>query len=196
VTRDSFLGRITTVADCPQCAGSGRLIEFPCVDCGGAGRIDAERSIVVEVPAGVEDGTRLRLAGRGAVGDIGAPPGDVYVRVSVAVDGRFDRLGDDLHHRVEIGISEAVFGTSVDIPLIDGGIETIEIPAGCQPETVYRLSKKGMPRLRRRGSGDLLVHVGVLIPTDLEREAAELLRRYGELQQEAPAPRRKGLFRP
>ena len=195
VARDSFLGRITTVTDCPQCAGSGRVVEHPCLDCGGAGRIEDLRSLNVDVPPGVEHGTRLRLSGRGGVGEFGAPPGDVYVQVGVAADDRFERNGDELHHRIEIGISEAVFGTSVDVPLIDGGVETMEIPAGSQPETVFRLSKQGMPRLRRRGRGDLFVHVGVVIPTDLDDEQADLLRAYAELRDEEPAAPKKRLFR-
>ena len=195
VARDSFLGRITTVADCPQCAGTGRLIDHPCLDCGGAGRVEADRELTVDVPAGIEDGTRLRLAGRGGVGEFSAPPGDVYVKVGVAIDNRFERIGDELHHRIEIGISEAVFGTSVDIPLIDGGSETMEIPAGSQPETVFRLTKQGMPRLRRRGRSDLFVHVGVVIPTDLDDGQEQLLRSYGELRAEEPTPSKKRLFR-
>ncbi|GMQ85021.1 MAG: molecular chaperone DnaJ [Acidimicrobiia bacterium] len=195
VVRDSFLGRISTVAQCRHCGGSGRLIAVVCVECAGAGRIDAESSVTVEVPAGIEDGTRLRLAGRGGDGEIGAPAGDVYVKVSVAADERFERIGDELHHRTEIGISEAVFGTTVDIPLIDGGFEAMEIPAGCQPETVYRLAKQGMPRLRRRGRGDLYVHVGVVIPAELSDEQEALLRTYAELRDEAPATAKKRLFR-
>jgi len=195
VARDSFLGRITTVAECPQCAGTGRLIEHPCSECGGAGRIEATRELTVDVPAGVEDGTRLRLSGRGGVGEFGAPPGDVYVKVGVAIDERFERIGDELHHRSEIGISEAVFGTSVDIPLIEGGSEPIDIPAGSQPETVFRMARQGMPRLRRRGRGDLFVHVGVVIPTDLDDGQEELLRTYGELRSEDPTPPKKRLFR-
>jgi molecular chaperone DnaJ len=96
---------------------------------------------------------------------------------------------------VEIGISEAVFGTTVEIPVIDADDESIDIPAGTQPETVYRLAKKGMPRLRRRGRGDLFVHIGVVIPTDLTEEQADLLRSYGDLRDEAPAQRKRGLFR-
>jgi molecular chaperone DnaJ len=195
VARDTFLGRITSVAEGPQCAGSGRIIDVPCQDCGGAGRIDSPRTVTVEVPPGVEDGTRLRLTGRGGAGEQGAPPGDVYVKVAVATDERFERVGDDLHHRTEIGITEAVFGTRVDVPLIEGGVDTIEIPAGTQPETVFRFAKQGMPRLRRRGNGDLFVHVGVVIPTDLDREQEEALRSYGDLRDEAPEKPKKGLFR-
>ncbi len=195
VARDTFLGRITSVAQCPQCGGSGRLIEVPCADCGGAGRIEAKRTVTVEVPPGVEDGTRLRLAGRGGVGESGARSGDVYVKVAVATDARFDRVGDELHHRVEIGITEAVFGTTVEVPVIDGGSETVEIAGGTQPETVYQFAKKGMPRLRRRGRGDLFVHVGVVIPTDLDTEQEDLLWAYGERRAEHPEPRKRRLFR-
>jgi molecular chaperone DnaJ len=195
VVRDSFLGRLTTVAECPECSGSGRRIEHPCSQCSGTGRVEEDRNLTVDVPPGVEDGTRLRLAGRGGVGELGAPPGDVYVRVTVTADARFQRNGDELHHRVELGISEAVFGATVDIPLIEGGVEPMEIPAGTQPETIFRLSKQGMPRLRRRGRGDLFVHVAVAIPTDLDHEQEELLRRYGESRQESPTPPKRRLFR-
>jgi len=195
VARDTFLGRITSVAECPQCGGSGRLIEVPCTECSGAGRINSQRTVTVEVPAGVEDGTRLRLAGRGGAGEYGAPMGDVYVKIAVSADERFERIGDQLHHRTEIGITEAVFGTTVDVPLIDGGSESVDIQPGTQPETVFQFAKKGMPRLRRRGRGDLFVHIGVVVPTDLDSEQEDLLRGYAELRNEQPAPRRRGLFR-
>jgi molecular chaperone DnaJ len=195
VARDSFLGRMMTVAPCAQCGGRGQIIEHRCSKCEGDGLISTKRTVTVDVPAGVEDGTRLRLSGRGGAGERGAPPGDLYVEVGVSEDERFTRNGDELHHRVEIGISEAVFGTTVEIPVIDADDESIDIPAGTQPETVYRLAKKGMPRLRRRGRGDLFVHIGVVIPTDLTEEQAELLRAYGDLRDESPAQRKRGLFR-
>ncbi|MEN8234341.1 MAG: molecular chaperone DnaJ [Actinomycetota bacterium] len=195
VARDSFLGRIMTVTPCTQCSGKGQIIEHPCTQCEGGGLVTVDRTLTVEVPAGVEHGTRLRLSGRGGAGERGAPPGDVYVEIGIESDERFDRVGDELHHRVEIGISEAVFGTTIEVPLIDGDAESIDIPAGTQPETVYRLAKKGMPRLRRRGHGDLFVHIGVAIPTELTDEQEEALRSYGELRDERPADRKRGLFR-
>ena len=195
VARDTFLGRITSVAECPECGGSGRLIEVACTECSGAGRINTPRAVTVEVPPGVEDGTRLRLAGRGGAGEYGAPMGDVYVKVAVLADERFERVGDELHHRIEIGITEAVFGATVDVPLIDGGSEIVEIESGTQPETVFQFAKKGMPRLRRRGRGDLFVHIGVVVPADLDTEQEDLLRSYAELRDEQPAPRKRGLFR-
>ncbi len=195
VARDSFLGRIMTVAPCAQCGGKGQIIEHRCTNCEGDGLVTVERNVPVEVPPGVEDGTRLRLSGRGGAGERGAPPGDLYVEIHVEEDERFQRVGDELHHRVEIGISEAVFGTTVEVPVIDAEPETIDVPAGTQPETVYRLNKKGMPRLRRRGRGDMLVHIGVEIPTDLTEEQSEVLRSYGDLRNEQPAERKRGLFR-
>lgn len=193
--RDTFLGRVATVTECPRCDGRGRIITHPCEECGGAGRVQDETTLAVDIPAGVEDGTRLRLAGRGGAGEWGAGSGDVYVTVAVAEDERFSRVGNELHHRAEIGITEAVFGTTVAVPLIEGGVEEIEVPVGCQPETVFRLPKQGMPRLRRRGRGDLFVHIGVVIPTDLTGEEQEALRRYGELRNEDPKPQKKTLFR-
>jgi molecular chaperone DnaJ len=195
VARESFLGRIMTVAPCARCRGTGQIIEYRCTACEGDGLVTVERTVPVEIPAGVEDGTRLRLSGRGGSGERGAPSGDLYVEIHVEADDRFERVGDDLHHRIEIGISEAVFGTSVDVPIIDDDPDSIDIPAGTQPETVYRLTKKGMPRLRRRGRGDLLVHIGVAIPTDLSDAEADALRTYGELRDEHPAERKRGLFR-
>jgi molecular chaperone DnaJ len=184
-----------TVAPCSRCGGRGQIIEHPCTACSGDGLVTVDRSVTVEIPGGVEDGMRLRLSGRGGAGERGAPAGDVYVEVAVEPDERFERHGSDLHHRVEIGISEAVFGTSIEVPVIDGGTESIDLPAGTQPETVYRLAKKGMPRLKRRGRGDMLVHIGVAIPGDLTSEQEDALRTYAELRAEQPAPRKRGLFR-
>ena len=195
VARESFLGRIMTVAPCAQCRGRGQLIEHRCTECEGDGLVTVELTVTVEIPPGVEDGTRLRLSGRGGSGERGAPSGDLYVEIHVAADERFERVGDDLHHRIEIGISEAVFGTTIDVPLVDDDHESVDVPAGTQPETVYRLAKKGMPRLRRRGRGDLLVHIGVAIPTDLSDDEADALRTYGDLRDESPAERKRGLFR-
>ncbi len=195
VARESFLGRIMTVAPCSRCNGKGRIIEHPCTKCEGGGLVTIDRSVTVEIPPGVEDGMRLRLSGRGGAGERGAPSGDVYVEVGVEPDERFDRDGDELHHRIEIGISEAVFGTTIEVPVIDGATETIDLPAGTQPETVYRLAKKGMPRLKRRGRGDMLVHIGVAVPTDLTDEQEDALRSYAELREEQPTPPKRRLFR-
>jgi molecular chaperone DnaJ len=193
--RQTLLGAMMTVTDCPDCAGTGKRIDHPCSVCSGEGRHIGERNLTVEVPEGVDTGTRLRLTGKGGAGQRNAPAGDVYVEIRVTDDERFQRVGDDLHHRTQVGFTEATFGTEVEIPLLDGETETLEIPKGTQPETVYRLGKKGVPHLQRRGRGDLLVHVEVAVPTDLEEDEEEALRTYAELRGERPATKKRGLFR-
>jgi molecular chaperone DnaJ len=191
VSRNTFLGSMMTVTECTTCRGAGSVISQPCEMCRGAGRIDDERHVTVEIPAGVDDGTRLRLSGRGGVGERGAPAGDLYVEVRITQDERFNRLGDDLHHRITLGLTEATLGADVTVPLIGGESMDLDIPSGTQPGTVFRLSKQGMPRLRRRGRGDLLVEVEVAIPTDLTKEQEQALRHFGELHGEKPAERRR-----
>jgi molecular chaperone DnaJ len=193
--RQTMLGTMMTVVDCPECQGTGHRIEDPCETCSGDGRHQGERKLTVEIPEGVDTGTRLRLTGKGGAGQRGAPAGDAYVEVRVKDDPRFQRVGDDLHHRIAIGFTEAAFGTEIDIPLLDGETEPLEIPPGTQPETVYRLGKKGVPRLQRRGRGDMLVHIEVEVPTDLDDKQEELLRDYANLRGEQPAEKRRGLFR-
>ncbi len=195
VARNTLLGRVMTVTHCTTCGGSGQVVQTPCSECRGVGKVDKQRAVTVEVPGGVEDGTRLRLSGRGGAGDRSAPPGDLYVELHVAADDRFQRDGDDLHHRVTIGIAEAALGTSVEVPLLDGGTHRIDLEPGTQPETIVRVAKKGVPHLRRRGRGDLFVHVGVEVPTDLDGEQEKLLRSFAEMRGERPADRRRGLFR-
>ncbi len=193
--RQTLLGTMMSVIACPECGGSGQLIDHPCVDCRGEGRRRGERELTVEVPGGVDTGTRLRLNHKGGAGQRGAPAGDVYVEIRVREDDRYERVGDDLHYRASVGFTEATFGTDLEIPLLDGDTESLEIPAGTQPETVYRLGKKGVPRLQRRGRGDLLVHIEVVVPTDLEDDAEEVLRSYGSLMGEQPVRKKRGIFR-
>jgi molecular chaperone DnaJ len=195
VGRQTLLGTMMSVAECPDCSGTGQLIDHPCAECLGEGRISGERELTVEVPQGVDNGTRLRLNQKGGAGQRSAPAGDVYVEIRVKEDDRFQRVGDDLHHRAVIGFTEATFGTDIEVPLLDGDTEPLEIPAGTQPETVYRLGKKGVPRLQRRGRGDLLVHIEVTVPTDLDDDAEDVLRSYADLRGERPAQKKRGLFR-
>jgi len=190
-----MLGTMMTVTDCPDCSGTGKRVEHPCSECTGEGRTRGTRTLTVEIPPGVDTGTRLRLSGKGGAGQRGAPSGDVFVDISVRSDDRFERVGDDLHHRVSIGFTEATFGVDVEIPLLDGETESLEIPAGTQPETVYRLAKMGVPRLQRRGRGDLLVHVEVEVPTDLDADSETALREYATARGERPSAKKRGLFR-
>ncbi|MDJ0953578.1 MAG: molecular chaperone DnaJ [Acidimicrobiia bacterium] len=191
VARQTMLGQMMTVTDCSTCRGRGEIIDSPCKSCSGAGRIDAERTLNVEIPAGVDDGTRLRLSGRGGVGERGAPSGDLYVQVRIAPDPNFTRVGNDLLHKITLGLSEAALGKKVAVPLVDGSSTEVDIPAGTQSATVFRLNKQGMPRLQRRGRGDLLIEVDVAVPTDLSAEAEDLLREYAALQGEEPVEARR-----
>jgi molecular chaperone DnaJ len=186
VARQTMLGSMMTVTECSTCRGRGEVINDPCKLCSGSGRVDAERSLSVEIPAGVDDGTRLRLSGRGGVGERGGPPGDVYVHVRLQPDPNFTRIGNDLHHKVEIGIAEAALGKSIEVPLVDGSTTAIDIPPGTQAATVFRLARQGMPRLQRRGRGDLLIEVDVVVPTDLSAEESDLLREFAEIRGEEP----------
>lgn len=192
--RQTLLGTMMTVTECPTCSGTGRQIDTPCTACAGEGRTRGTRTLTVEVPPGVDSGTRLRLNGKGGAGQPGTSAGDVFVEINVREDERFQRVGDDLHHRIVVGFTEATFGTVVEVPLLDGGTEKLDIPAGTQPETVYRLGKKGVPRLQRRGRGDLLVHVEVEVPTDLDDEAEKVLREYASIRGERPESKKRGLF--
>ena len=193
--RQTLLGTMMTVVECPECHGAGTQIHDPCDVCAGEGRTSGEKTLTVELPEGVDTGTRLRLSGKGGAGQRGAPAGDVYVEVHVENDDRYQRVGDDLHHRVTLGFTEATFGTDIEIPLLDGEVEPLEIPPGTQPETVYRLGKNGVPRLQRRGRGDMLVHIEVAVPTDLDGDQEEILRRYAGMRGEEPASKKRGLFR-
>jgi len=193
--RQTMLGTMMTVTDCPDCSGTGKRVDSPCPECMGQGRNRGTKTMTVEIPPGVDTGTRLRLGGKGGAGQRGAPNGDVFVDVLVRPDDRFERVGDDLHHRVSIGFTEATFGVEVEIPLLDDQTENLDIPAGTQPETVYRLGKKGVPRLQRRGRGDLLVHVEVVVPTDLDSDSESALREYADARGEKPGAKKRGLFR-
>jgi molecular chaperone DnaJ len=178
VTRQTFLGTAMSIVPCDKCRGRGRVVGTPCPRCSGAGSVVDEVALTVEIPAGIEDGARMRLTGRGGVGEPGGRPGDLYVEVRVLPDPRFERHGADLVHRVRLGIAEAALGTTISVPTVDGAATDIEIPPGTQPGTVFKLSRLGMPRLRRRGRGDLLVDVRVEVPMDMNPGQVEALRAF------------------
>ncbi len=186
VARHTLLGEMSAITTCDRCGGSGRYVEHPCAACTGSGLVEEERVVTVQIPAGIGDGVRLRLAGRGGGAERGGPPGDLYVEVNVQPDPRFRREADDLVHTLKLGISEAALGTSAAIPLIGDGETVLDVPAGTQPGAVFRMPRKGMPRLRRRGRGDLLVEVEVTIPDRLTAAQEEALRSYASLSGERP----------
>lgn len=191
--RRSILGQIVTAAPCGVCDGTGRRILSQCRDCRGDGRVQAARTIEVEVPAGVDDGQRLRLAGRGAAAPRGGHPGDLYVTVRVAAHTDFERHGDDLLHVVRVSIAQAALGTLLVVPTLEDSTE-VPVPPGTQPGQTFRVRGAGVASLRGRGRGDLLVRVDVEVPTHLGGEEAVLLRQLAELRGEDVAPPEKGVF--
>jgi molecular chaperone DnaJ len=191
--RRSILGQIMTSAPCGACSGTGRRILTACRDCRGDGRVMSARTIDVDVPAGVDDGTRLRLNGRGAAAPRGGPPGDLYVTIRVAPHPGFERRGDDLVATVPLGIAQAVLGTELSVEGLDATHE-VTVPAGTQPGQMFRVKGAGIPSLRSRGRGDLLVRVEIEIPTRLDDHEAELFHRLAEHRGETVAPPSKGVF--
>lgn len=185
--RQSLLGQMVTASPCSSCQGTGSVIAHPCVACRGDGRVTKERSFTVEVPAGVESGTTLRLDGRGAAGPRGGPAGSLYVHLDVAADPRFERMGDDLHTVVHLGISQAAIGTELLVETLEEDVE-VAIAPGTQSGTVLRRRGLGIPHLRGRGRGDLLIHVQVETPTELSEREVELLSELAEIRGEHLSP--------
>jgi molecular chaperone DnaJ len=180
----SFLGQLVTARTCPDCGGVGSKIRHPCPDCGGDGRVRARRTITVKVPAGVEDGMRLRLSGEGEVGPGGGPPGDLYVEIRERAHPFFTRDGDDLHCRVVLPMTAAALGTTVTVDTLDSS-ESLVLKPGTQSGTVVTLRAQGVPHLSRGvGRGDVYVHLDVETPADLDPEQEQLLRQLARLRDE------------
>ncbi|MGN6276706.1 MAG: molecular chaperone DnaJ, partial [Solirubrobacterales bacterium] len=163
VTRTPF-GQMVRSTTCDVCGGAGKVPETPCETCGGSGRTRQSRTSAIEVPAGIEDGQRMRISGAGHAGDPGAPPGDLYVEVRVAPHQVFTREGTDLHCTVTVPMTAAALGTSLSLQTLDS-VEQIDIKPGTQPSTVLTMRGRGVPHLRSDGRGDLHVHVEVVTPT-------------------------------
>jgi molecular chaperone DnaJ len=179
----SFLGQVMVSRSCTACAGTGEQIASPCPTCGVEGRVRARRTITVDVPAGIEDGMRIRMAGQGEVGQGGGAAGDLYVEVHEQPHEVFAREGSDLHCTVVVPVTAAALGTDLSLETLDGD-EKLEIRAGTQSGFVLTLRGKGVPRLRSSARGDLLVHVEVRTPTRLDEEQERLLREFAALRNE------------
>ena len=171
-------GFFTVERTCHACGGAGKIIEKPCKTCNGAGRVRKEKNLSVNVPPGVEDGTRIRLAGEGEIGMRGAPPGDLYIFLSVAAHPLFKREGEHLHCRVPLPITTASLGGAIEVPGIDGARVKITVPAGAQTGQHFRLRGKGMSVLRSEARGDLYVELQVETPVNLTKRQQELLREF------------------
>jgi molecular chaperone DnaJ len=172
--RNSLLGQVVTMVGCSRCQGTGEVIAEPCPSCRGEGRRMEDREFTVEVPAGVDDGSTLRLAGRGPAGPRGGPNGSLFVHLVVQSDERFERAGDDLHTTVHVGMAQAALGTTAEVETLDE-VRQVAVAAGTQTSAVVRLRGLGVPHLRGRGRGDLYVHFAVDTPTDLTPRQRELL---------------------
>ncbi len=191
--RQSILGQVVTASPCPRCRGTGEMIESPCKDCRGEGRRTEERTYMVEVPAGVDGGSTLRLTGRGPAAPRGGPPGDLYVHLAVEPHPRFQRSGYDLVSVQHVTMAQASLGTHLEFETLDGS-EILVIPAGTQNGRVFRLKGRGVPHLNSRGRGDVVVQVVVNTPTSLTAEQEELLRRFALSRGEEVYPVEDGIF--
>ncbi len=172
-------GFFTIERTCPHCRGHGKIIRNPCATCSGAGQVQKERTLEIEIPPGVEEGTRIRLSGEGQAGLNGGAAGDLYVFLSVAPHPIFQRDGHDLYCRAPVGMVTAALGGTIDVPTLDGGRAQVKIPEGTQSGRQFRLRGKGMPVLRGSGmGGDLYVEVAVETPVKLSKKQKELLRNF------------------
>lgn len=179
---------------CPTCQGRGAIIDDPCTACAGAGRTTKERMLEVAIPAGVEDGTRIRLGGEGEAGARGGPAGDLYIFLSLESHDLFQRDGADLYCRVPIAMTTAALGGSFEAPTIDGGRTRVKIPEGTQSGMQFRLKGKGMPVLRSKEFGDMYIQAVVEIPQKLTRKQRELLEAFTAEESEANHPESAGFF--
>jgi molecular chaperone DnaJ len=191
----SFLGQVMTTRACSGCGGTGEQIPSPCATCGGEGRVRSRTTKSVDIPAGIEDGMRIRLAGQGEVGPGGGPPGDLYIEISEQPHETFTRDGADLHCTIGVPVTGAALGSDLVLTTLDGE-EKIEVRPGTQSGTVLQLRGKGVPKLRSSTRGDLFVHVEVRTPTRIDEEQEQLLRQLAELRGEdvSITPRAGGLF--
>ncbi len=192
--RQSILGQMVTTTACARCSGEGVTIATPCTDCSGEGRRVEEQTYSVEIPAGVDDGSTLRLTGRGAVGRRGGGAGDLYVQVQVVEHESFMRHGEDLLAELHVAVTQSALGAVVDFGSLDGQIE-VDVPSGSQTGKQFRFRDQGVPRLRGRGRGDLVLTLVVDTPTDLRPEQEELLRLLAkERGEEVKDPGEEGLL--
>ena len=188
-------GFFTIERTCPTCGGAGRVIEKPCRDCGGNGRVHKEKTLQVNIPAGVEDGTRIRLSGEGEAGMQGGPPGDLYIFLSVAPHRIFQRDGADIHCQVPMTMVTAALGGSIEVPTIDGNRAKISVQPGTQSGQQFRLKDKGMSVLRSKARGDMYVHAKIETPVNLTKRQKELLREFDdESEAHKHSPESHGFF--
>ncbi|MDZ4369108.1 MAG: molecular chaperone DnaJ [Afipia sp.] len=188
-------GFFTLERTCPGCQGRGQMIETPCGSCSGQGRVQKERTLSVNIPPGVEDGTRIRLSGEGEAGVQGGPAGDLYIFLSLASHKFFQRDGADLHCRVPVSMVTAAMGGQFEVPTIDQGKTKVKVPSGTQSGRRFRVASKGMPVLRSRQMGDMYVQVVVETPQNLTKKQKELLAEFEKLSSGETQPEAAGFFK-
>ena len=187
-------GFFTVQQTCPQCSGNGEEIANPCSDCNGQGKKQTSKRLSVTIPKGVNDGTRIRLAGKGEAGSRGAGNGDLYLFINVYSHDLFKRSDENLFFECPISIADAALGAAIEIPTIDGGKAKIKIPSGTQNGKQFRLKGKGMPYMRGSDNGDLYVKVDTEVPVTLNKEQKELLEKFREIENEKSNPSIKKFF--
>lgn len=187
-------GFFTIERTCPTCHGRGQTIDKPCTACHGQGRVEKERTLSVNIPAGVEDGTRIRLAGEGEAGMRGGPAGDLYIFLSVRPHRLFERDGADLFCRVPISMATAALGGEIEVPTLGGKRVKVKVPEGAQTGRQFRLKGKGMPVVNSRETGDLYIQITVETPVNLTKKQKELLREFETSSSDSNNPESSGFF--
>ena len=190
----SSQGFFTIQQTCHHCSGYGEKIGKPCNSCSGNGKIQSQENVSVKIPKGVDDGTRIRLSGKGEAGTKGASSGDLYLFISIDTHNIFKRSEENLYYELPITFSDAALGTTVEVPSIDGGKSKIKIPSGTQHGKQLRLKGKGMPILRRNIFGDLYIRIVTEVPVSLSKRQKELLEEFKEIEDSKPNPMIKGFF--
>jgi len=193
VVQNTAFGRIVNRRVCPACSGTGKIIREKCSKCNGSGKVKNRRKIHVKIPAGIDDGSQIRLSGEGESGIRGGPPGDLYIVVNVKPHDFFEREGDDIYCEVPITFAQAALGDEIEVPTLSGKVK-LKIPAGTQTNTYFRLKGHGVPRLRGIGQGDQHVKVVVVTPTKLSEKQKELLREFAKLSGEDTHEQQETLF--
>ncbi|HEV8252256.1 MAG TPA: molecular chaperone DnaJ [Candidatus Limnocylindria bacterium] len=184
----TILGQMVNITACPRCGGEGRIVSTPCATCRGDGRVREQRTLSVEVPAGIESGQRIAIEGQGEAGPRGGPPGDLYVAVTVREHPQLLRRGTELFYELPVTFPQAALGATLEIPTVEG-MEPMEVPAGTQSGTELRLRGRGVPRLRGVGRGDLHVIVTVVVPPKPSKRERELLKELGDVGAPAVLPK-------
>jgi molecular chaperone DnaJ len=187
-------GFFTLERTCPACQGRGQVIDDPCPSCAGSGRVTRERTLSVNIPAGVEDGTRIRLAGEGEAGVRAGPSGDLYIFLAISAHPLFQRDGADIHYRVPISMGMAALGGDFEVPTIDGHKTRVKVPEGTQSGRRFRLQSKGMPVMRAKQTGDMYVQVIVETPQNLTKRQRELLIEFEKLSSKETHPESTGFL--